>query len=223
MSSPTKKNHRPGASSRRSSVNPPSSPGSASTSPSRVSMQSSNSVSSGRGLSRTKAKSGPRGSLKGVEPGSRKANTNSASNKSSAWLDDSDDDVKQERLALVDDLKERLTRAELASEEYQKQAEVLQRKLDEALEEQSKLEHRLHEEEESVEKLVMENKEALRQRRELENQYKSERNAMMSSKEEFHAREEELLAVINRLKTSLAEEKARAGSGMNGKPVKGAK
>ena len=185
-------------------------------------MQSSNSVSSGKGLSRTKTKAGPRGPLTGTEPGSRKADTNSASTKSSAWLDDSDDDAKQERLALLELLKERLTKAESASEEYQKQVEVLRMKLDEALGEQSKLEYRIHEEEESVEKIIVENKETLRQRRELENQYKSERKATMSFKEDFHAREEELLAVINRLKTSLAEEKARAAIGLNGEVVKGA-
>lgn len=185
-------------------------------------MPSSNSISSGKQISRTKAKSGPRGSLKGTEPGSRRANANSASTKSSAWLDDSDDEAKQGRLVLIEDLKERLTRAESASEEYQKQAEVLQMRLDEALEEQSKLETRIHEEEESVESLIVEKKEALRQRRELENQCNSERKAAMSFKEDFHAREEELLTVINRLKTALSEEKARTASAVNDKVVEGA-
>ena len=219
MSSPSRKHHRPAASNRRSSVNHPISPESASRSPSRASIQSMNSTSSGRVSSHIKAKPGLAGSRNRPGSVSRKTNGISTSNKSSAWLEESEDEAKQERLVLVDDLKERLVRAELSSESYQKQVEVLQMKLDETLEEQSKLEDRLHEEEENREQLVAQNKETLRQYHELASRSKSEKVASARYKEGFHTREEELLAIIHRLKSSLAEKSTRTDIGAHWKPT----
>ena len=220
MSSPSKKHHRPAASSRRSSVNPPLTPETASRSPSHASIQSVNSTSSGKVPSRVTSKPGLASSRKGAEPVSRKSdNILTNKDKSSAWLDDSEDDAKQERLNLVDDLKERLVKTELSSENYRKQVEVLQMKLDEALEDQSKLEYRVHEEQESVGKLIAQNKEALRQCHELENRSESEKAAAVRYKEDFQAREEELLTIIHRLKSTLAEKSRRVDKGAHSCPI----
>ena len=197
------------------------SPESASRSPSRASIKSVNSTSSGRASSRVTAKAGLSGSRGGPGSNSRNSNTKSTNAKSSAWLDDSEEDAKQERLTLVDDLKERLIRAEMSSENCQRQVEVLQMKLDEAHEEQSKLEHRLHQEEECQEQLMTQRKETLRQYHDLKNRYESERVANARHKEDLQAREEELLAVIHRLKSSLAEKTTRNGKGSHAKPICG--
>ena len=113
--------------------------------------------------------------------------------------------IRAETVAVIDDLKERLEKAETSAESYQRQAEVLQDKLDEAHKEQAKLEEKVHEQEEQIESLTNEKREAARQMREMENIYEAERSAMMKEKEEMGNREEEMQAVIQRLKDSLAQ------------------
>lgn len=79
----------------------------------------------------------------------------------------------------------------------------MQARLDEALQEHGKLEDRLHEHEEKVEALENEKRDALRQRREMESIYEAERSSMNKEREEMANREEEMQAVIQRLKDSL--------------------
>jgi uncharacterized membrane protein YccC len=100
-------------------------------------------------------------------------------------------------------LKERLHKTETESEQFQKQAQVLQLRLDEALSEQGRLEDRLHESEERLEALENDKRDALRQKREMEAIYEAERSAMTKEREEMANREEEMQAIIQRLKDSL--------------------
>jgi chromosome segregation ATPase len=113
---------------------------------------------------------------------------------------------------LVDDLKEGLQKAEAASEEFRKQVEVLQTRLDDALKDQGKMEDRLHEEEERVEMLENEKRESQRHRNDLERIFEAERVSVMKDKEDSQTREEELHDVIQRLKENLAQKESRSGS-----------
>jgi hypothetical protein len=115
----------------------------------------------------------------------------------------SDDDARAETVALLDDLKERLCKTETISEQFQKQAQVLQSRLDEALLEQGKQEDKLHENEERLETLENEKRDALRQKREMESIYEAERSSMTKEREEMSNREEEMQTIIQRLKDSL--------------------
>lgn len=133
----------------------------------------------------------------------KRGNSGLSSANASVWLDDSDEDARGERLALTDDLRERLQKAELLTEEYRKQFEIMQMRLDEALKAQTELEERVHEEEETADSLVNENKEVLRQRRELESLHEAERAATMKERDELLAREEEQRQIIQRLKDAL--------------------
>ncbi|KAI8624465.1 hypothetical protein F5Y19DRAFT_454488 [Xylariaceae sp. FL1651] len=117
-------------------------------------------------------------------------------------------DARAGTVALIDDLKERLNKADVTSEQYRKQAEVLQSRLDEALKEQAKLEERAHENEEQIETLRNEKRETARQMREMEAIYEAERSSMMKEKEEMSNREEEMQAIINRLKETLNQRNA---------------
>lgn len=94
---------------------------------------------------------------------------------------------------------------------------MLQSRLDDALKEQGKLEERLHEEEERIEGLENEKRESIRQKRELETIYEAERAAVIKDKEATHSREEELQAIIQRLKESLAQKESRPGVGDDGR------
>ncbi|KAK0108129.1 hypothetical protein ONS95_002951 [Cadophora gregata] len=122
---------------------------------------------------------------------------------SSSTTPDADDDARAETVAVLDDLKERLRKMEAMSEQYQKQTQVLQSRLDEALQEQGKLEDRLHESDERLESLENEKRDALRQKREMESIYEAERSSMTKEREENSNREEEMQTIIQRLKDSL--------------------
>ncbi|CAL3967677.1 hypothetical protein PZA11_003918 [Diplocarpon coronariae] len=122
---------------------------------------------------------------------------------SSSTTSDADDNARAETVAVLDDLKERLRKTETASEQFQKQTQVLQARLDEALKEQGKLEDRLHESDERLEALENEKRDALRQRREMESIYEAERSSMTKEREEMSNREEEMQTIIQRLKDSL--------------------
>lgn len=116
---------------------------------------------------------------------------------------DVDEAARAETVALIDDLKARLEKADATSEQFRKQAEVLQSRLDETLKEQAKFEERLHESEEQIEALRNEKRESARQMREMETIYEAERSSMLKEKEEMSNREEEMQSVINRLKDTI--------------------
>ncbi|KZF20074.1 hypothetical protein L228DRAFT_250514 [Xylona heveae TC161] len=130
--------------------------------------------------------------------------------------------ARAETAAVMEDLKTRLQKAEEASEEYQRQVAVLQAKLDDALQEQAKLEERVHEGEERIEGLENEKREFIRQKRELEVIYEAERVAVMREKEDHAGREEDLHEVIQRLKDSLAQKDSLSGSIDDGRLSRGA-
>lgn len=130
------------------------------------------------------------------------AGTSNLSQSSAA--SDADEDARAETVAALDDLKERLHKAELVSEQFQKQSQVLQSRLDDSVKEQGKLEERLHETDERLEQLENEKSKALKQSRELENIYEGERSSMTKEREEMATREEEMQTIIQRLKDSLS-------------------
>ena len=112
----------------------------------------------------------------------------------------------------MDELKDRLRKAENASEEFQRQLTMLQTRLDESLHEQGKLEENFHGREEKINNLEDEKVRLIRQNREAETLFESERVAMAQDKAEQKAKEEELTDVIRRLK---AQREPRANSDEN--------
>lgn len=120
-------------------------------------------------------------------------------------VSDSDDTTHAENLAALDELKDRLRDSELRAEQFRRQSEVLQSRLDESLKEQGKLEDRLHESEERLETLEYEARDAARSKREMESIYEAEKSSMLREREESLTREEELQTIIHRLKESLSQ------------------
>lgn len=114
-------------------------------------------------------------------------------------------DAHGEATAAVEDLQQRLEKEEKQSESYGKQIDVLHTKLDDAVKESAKLEERVHEYEEQLEALNNDKREATRQIREMETIYEAERSSMLKEKEGMANKEEEMQAVIQRLKDSLAQ------------------
>ncbi|PHH87221.1 hypothetical protein CDD83_9153 [Cordyceps sp. RAO-2017] len=120
-------------------------------------------------------------------------------------LSGADSDARAEAASAVEDLQQRLEKEEMLSEQYKKQADVLQSKLDDAVKESAKLEEKAHEYEEQMEVLHNDKREATRQIREMETIYEAERSAILKEKEELANKEEEMQTVIQRLKDSLAQ------------------
>lgn len=102
-----------------------------------------------------------------------------------------------------------LHKAETASEEYQRQLSVLQTRLEDALNEQGKLEEELHDRNDRVVALETDNRDSARRMRDMEGLYQSERVAMMKEKEEQDLRGEEMQSAIQRLKETLAQKDLR--------------
>ncbi|KXX77049.1 hypothetical protein MMYC01_205613 [Madurella mycetomatis] len=176
----------------------------------RASTPSSASSPGGTGVARTRSvRTGTPVSARAAASQRRESllgNSGATNGKSKNPADmDREEAIRAESVAIIDDLTKRLADAESASEAYKRQAEVLQSKLDDALKEQAKLEEKVHENEEQIEYLTNEKREAARQKREMENIYEAERSAMMKEKEEMANREEEMQTVIQRLKDSLAQ------------------
>lgn len=135
------------------------------------------------------------------------SSTNGSSSNNAAV--EAEEAARAETIAAIDDLRERLSKAETASEEYRKQAEVLQSRFDEATKEQVKYEEKCHEHEEQIESLQNEHRESTRKIREMEAIYEAERSAMVKEKEDMSNREEELQMVIARLKDSLNQKMSK--------------
>lgn len=119
----------------------------------------------------------------------------------------------------MDELQQKLNEAEQAYEESQKQAAVLQARLDEAVKEQGMLEERFAEQSERIDDLEKDKKESTRARREMEQIYESEKAATTKEREEALAREEEMQHTMQRLKESLAQREMRAGLDDDRRPM----
>ena len=120
-----------------------------------------------------------------------------------------DDEARAENLALLEELRARVQKAETASEEYQKQLNLMQARLEESQQAHGQLEDQLHEKNLREEELETEKAQATRQKREVETIYESERTALLKEKAEQTVREEEMKGTIQRLKESLAQRETR--------------
>lgn len=123
---------------------------------------------------------------------------------------DEADAARAQNAALIAELKDQLQKAEVLSDQYQKQLGVLQMRLDEAVSEQAKLEDQAHDKDSTIEALNNEIRDRVRQIRELELSQEAERAAMLREKEQHSGVEEELQSTIQRLKESLAQREARS-------------
>ncbi|KAM3560593.1 hypothetical protein MY1884_002849 [Beauveria asiatica] len=164
-------------------------------SPSRTTSQR-NSTSSPAGHARTR-------STRMGTPVSARAAAAARKNSTAA-----ESDAHAEASAAAEDLQQRLEKEEKQSESLAKQIGVLQTKLDDAGKESAKLEERVHEYEEQLEALTNDKREATRQIREMETIYEAERSSMLKEKEDMANKEEEMQAIIQRLKDSLAQPNA---------------
>ncbi|KAL8654270.1 MAG: hypothetical protein Q9210_001614 [Variospora velana] len=132
-------------------------------------------------------------------------NTSHSPGPSTISADSQDADARAEHASLMEELRNRTQKAEALSEDLQRQLNSLQNRLNESLQEHGKLEDQLHERDQKLADMESQVKQAARQRKELENQFESERTAMLKDQAERKAAEEDLRAVNQRLKNTIAE------------------
>ncbi|KAL9602079.1 MAG: hypothetical protein Q9219_002075 [cf. Caloplaca sp. 3 TL-2023] len=119
-------------------------------------------------------------------------------------------DARAEHASLMEELRQRVQKAEAMSENYQRQMQMLQDRLKDLHQEHGQLEDRLHEREQKLAEVEDSAKQATRQRRDLESQFESERKAMLNDQLEQKAIEEELRAINQRLKDNLADRESKS-------------
>ena len=165
---------------------------------------SSSSVTTANGMARSQSIRGnAREAVKRPSPNTSILHTNTN-------VSDDEEDARAERNSKMEELKTRVLKAETASEEYQRQLNTLQTRLDDSFSQQGKLEDQLAEATGKTEELENDKTQGLRYRREMENRLDAERAAYMTDKEEQKARAEELEAVNQRLKDMLAQREVRS-------------
>ncbi|KAL8728312.1 MAG: hypothetical protein Q9166_005455 [cf. Caloplaca sp. 2 TL-2023] len=114
-------------------------------------------------------------------------------------------DAMAENALLIEELRQRVQKAESLSEEYQRQLQSLQSRLNDSLQEHGKLEDQLHQCQETIADHESRAKQAARQRRELEYNFESERSTMLQELVERRIIEEDLQEANQRLKDGLNE------------------
>ncbi|MCJ1310852.1 hypothetical protein MMC25_004520 [Agyrium rufum] len=143
----------------------------------------------------------------------RRAPTSTSNGTATRPVDSNEEDAKAEQVALVDDLRQSLHKAELASEDYQGQLESLQSRLDESQNEHTKFEEQIQESRGRIEQLELEAKTWTRQKREMEMIHESEKAKMLKDREEQAMQEKDMKVSIQRLKETLASREMRLNDG----------
>src|SRR3954454_4539373 len=123
--------------------------------------------------------------------------------------DGAEEDARAEHAKLVAELKEQLQRAEFASEQYQKQLEVLQLRLDEVLIDQTRLEEHGHQRDAEIQMLQANAKDFARQRKEMEQFHEAEKALILKERDQQASREGELQVVIRRLNDTIRQRDIR--------------
>ncbi|EXJ89297.1 hypothetical protein A1O3_02363 [Capronia epimyces CBS 606.96] len=181
--------------------------------PSRSPAASSVPATSGQGLARTP-------SIRQTRPLRKAPNRMSSSVPSATDTDAEDEEVKSANAQLIADLKEQVQRAEQASEQYRKQLEIMQRRLDETAAEQTSAEERDYQRQTELDRLRAEIKDLTRQRRELELTYNEDKQVFLEERERQAVKEADLQGVIGRLNEALrargAERVSASRSASNG-------
>ena len=133
----------------------------------------------------------------------------------SVATEDADEEQEVARAAnadLIAQLRDQVKRAEEASSRYRQQIDVLQRRLDEIIEEQTAAEEREYQRQSQVDSLMAEMKDLGRQNRDIQQSHATEVNALMNDRETQAAREAELQTVIQRLNETLRSRELRRSS-----------
>ncbi|KEF59633.1 uncharacterized protein A1O9_04479 [Exophiala aquamarina CBS 119918] len=163
--------------------------------PSRPPVASAVPATTGQGLARTP-------SLRQTRL-ARKPTNRMSNSFASPESEPDNEETKAANAQLIADLKEQVHRAEQASDQYRKQLEVMQKRLDDAAGEQTTSEERDYQRQTEIDRLRVEYKDSIRQYRELEIAYDADKNTFLHERERQVNKEADLEAKISRLTATL--------------------
>jgi hypothetical protein len=121
-----------------------------------------------------------------------------------------DNDSRAEHAQLVEELKQQVQKAETASEQYRKETDMLQMRLNEVLGERDGLENQISQMDAEAEAVHAEAKDILRQKKDLEQAHNAEKALMLKERETQLNTEQELQGVIQRLNETMKQKEMRA-------------
>ncbi|KAF8459354.1 hypothetical protein BGX38DRAFT_1138183 [Terfezia claveryi] len=149
------------------------------------------------------------GSLSSLRTGiSARSAVKRASMSGAVHMDDNTAELL-EKDGIISDLTQRIKKIEAsaaaAADNFQDQMQALQSRMEEAVDEATKMEDIIHSRDEAIEELESQIVELDRRNRDQEHIYETERITWSGEKEDFFYKEEELNATIQRLKETITE------------------
>lgn len=120
------------------------------------------------------------------------------------------DDSRAEQAQLIEELKQQAQKAELASEQWQKELEILQLRLNEAVSERNGLEDQFSQKDFLVESVQSENTELMRQKHDMELAHEKDKERMIEEREAHTMKESELHGIIERLNETIKQKEFRS-------------
>ena len=121
-----------------------------------------------------------------------------------------DDDTRAQNARLVEELRQQVQKAEMASEQYQKEVEILQMRLSEAVGERNILEDHISQKDAETEAVHAKARDIMRQKKELEQAHNAEKAVMLKERESQTIKERELQAIVQRLNDTIRQKEMRA-------------
>lgn len=120
-----------------------------------------------------------------------------------------EDDSRAQHAQLVEELRQQVQKAEIASEQYQKEVEMLQMRIQEVVGERNTLEDQILQKNADADAVHTEARDILRQKKELEQAHKAERELMLKEREDHIHKEHELQGIVQRLNETIRQKEMR--------------
>ena len=121
-----------------------------------------------------------------------------------------EDDSRAEHAQLVEELRQQVQKAEMASEQYQKEVEMLQMRIQEVVGERNTLEDQILQKNADTDAVHDEARDIMRQKKELEQAHKVEKELILKEREDHINKEQELQGIIQRLNETIRQKEMRS-------------
>ena len=120
------------------------------------------------------------------------------------------DNARAEHASTLDELRDRVRRAEVAAEDYQRQLHIMQEQLKDSTQDYGDLEEQLHESQLKVDNMEVKKLGWMREKNQLEKDFEAERIVFMAGQAEAQKRDEDMREKMKRLRENLARKEHRA-------------
>jgi chromosome segregation ATPase len=120
------------------------------------------------------------------------------------------EDLKAEHAQLIEEMRQQVQRAELASEQYQSELEVLQKRLQEVIGDRDNLEDQISQSHADAQASQEEARDLQRRSNQLEQDHQAEKAMMLKEQDERATKAQELQGIVQRLNETIRQKELRA-------------